>query len=111
MILDPAKPVDPKEIQSAFERGETIVVPPGQYKIIGSTAITSEPVAYIAGAFSPDPWDRIHDCDRDQHDKPNLKFTKGEIAFWGCLFIACVTGISYLAIQILTAWLKLPLNP
>lgn len=61
-----------------------------------------------------DPWDRIHDEDRDihlpatpqSHEPPS--FTVGEKIFWGLLLCGVVSGISYLAIIILNEMLRLP---
>jgi hypothetical protein len=61
-----------------------------------------------------DPWDRIHDADRDihlpatpqSHEPPS--FTLGEKIFWGLLLCGIVASISYLAILILNEMLELP---
>jgi len=61
-----------------------------------------------------DPWDRIHDADRDihlpetpqSHEPP--KFTKGEIAAYAILGLGVLAGIVILAVQILSAWLDIP---
>jgi hypothetical protein len=54
-----------------------------------------------------DPWDRIHDCDRDEY-KPEQKFSKGEVAFWTLFVLGLIAGICAGAIKILNAWLQLP---
>lgn len=61
-----------------------------------------------------DPWDRIHDCDRDihlpetpqSHEPPS--FTKGEIIAYSALGLGVVGGIIILAITILNEMLQLP---
>jgi hypothetical protein len=63
-----------------------------------------------------DPYDKIRDPDDEKfvelpstpqsHEPP--AFTLGEKIFWGLLLCGIVSGISYLAILILTELLELP---
>lgn len=61
-----------------------------------------------------DPWDRIHDCDRDTHlpatpqSHEPQSFTVGEIIAYSVLGIGVVAGIIILAITILNEMLQLP---
>lgn len=63
-----------------------------------------------------DPWDKLHDADRDTHARryeemppqERIKFTKGEIAFWTLFFLCVVGGICVGAIEIISMWLALP---
>lgn len=60
-----------------------------------------------------DPWDRIHDADRDKPDpaddefKP-VRYTKGEIACCVVFLVGVITGISLLAAEIIDQFFKLP---
>lgn len=54
-----------------------------------------------------DPWDRIHDADRDPQPERD-KFTKGEIACCAVFVVGVVGGIIIGAIKALSLWLELP---
>lgn len=56
-----------------------------------------------------DPWDRIHDCDRDEHNSPKQKGVAPIILILVGLTVIG-SAIGWFACSFLTAWLNLP-NP
>lgn len=117
MILDPAKPVFSGDVIAAIERGETIVVPPGKYTVLGIAGQTTDPVATIANTPSLEPldiWSRIHDPEFNElpstpqsHDTSKQKGV-APIALI-LVGLAVIGGaIGWFAYNFLNQWLQLP---
>jgi len=85
MKLDPSKPIKRQDIQDALDRGETIEIPPGNYKI------------------SSDPWERLPDKADDEYrpaTAPLLLILVG-VAVIGTLVIGAT-------LMVINAYLSLP---
>ena len=90
---------------AAAHPGDVVDIPEGDY--YGKLPLNPPPGVTIRGAgvdktkFFPELPETP-----ESHEPPLM--TRGEMAFYGCFFVAIVGGIILLAVKIVSAWLELP---